>query len=247
MANEVYAEVNRQRYLPMLGEMTLGELPERIQSKIMPEPNSGCWLWTGATRQGYSALTFNRRTDYGHRVVYRFFKGDFQGVLDHLCHTRSCVNPEHLEAVTQCENIRRILPERRLNRVAGGSKKIYEGVIRSRDHCFRGHLLSEDNIVKQKRGGRTCKTCRDASRLAAERRRKFERTGIPVRPFVERIHCPQGHLWTPETSYYDNRGFRLCKICLYARSMAWAKRNPDRKSEYFKRWYAKTRGKEVML
>ncbi len=73
--------------------------------KIMPEPNSGCWFWLGALSRGYGSLKNAR----AHRVAYEMTIGPIpEGlVIDHLCRVTSCVNPDHLEAVTQAENVRR--------------------------------------------------------------------------------------------------------------------------------------------
>jgi hypothetical protein len=64
------------------------------------------------TQDGY--VTVHRRnympsTDYAHRIAYEDAKGEIpEGyTIDHLCRVRNCINPEHLEAVTLAENIRR--------------------------------------------------------------------------------------------------------------------------------------------
>jgi len=46
---------------------------------------------------------------YAHRLAYERAKGSIPAGLqiDHLCRVRECVNPDHLEAVSQRENIRR--------------------------------------------------------------------------------------------------------------------------------------------
>lgn len=70
--------------------------------KCIPEPNSGCWLWLGRLRRGYGRFA---RTGC-HRYAYRKLVGAIPDGLqiDHLCRTTCCVNPAHLEAVTQREN-----------------------------------------------------------------------------------------------------------------------------------------------
>ena len=67
---------------------------------------NGCWMWNhGTSTKGYAKID----GDYGHRVFYRRYYGDIpEGmVIDHLCFNRLCVNPCHLEAVSDSENKRR--------------------------------------------------------------------------------------------------------------------------------------------
>lgn len=70
-----------------------------------------CWIWTGTVKKdGYGIFSmYDHPTDNAHRVSYKIFKGDIpKGMqIDHLCRFKACVNPEHLEMVTQKENMRR--------------------------------------------------------------------------------------------------------------------------------------------
>lgn len=114
-----------------------------------------CWLWTAKARvRGYGVIgTGNgKQTRVTHRVAYELVIGPIpEGLqLDHLCRVRHCVNPKHLEPVTQAENLRR---------GEGGVLKT---------HCPHGHPLREGNLVKCRRGTRECLTC---ARERARRRR----------------------------------------------------------------------------
>ena len=86
-------------------------LRDRIQACSEPEPNTGCWLWTAALKNGYGRITMMnpKRKTAAHRVSYEAFVGPIpEGLtLDHLCRVRCCVNPAHLEPVTMRENIMR--------------------------------------------------------------------------------------------------------------------------------------------
>lgn len=119
---------------------------ERILEGSIPEPNSGCWLWTRAlTNSGYGQLTVFSGSALAHRQSYEAFRGAIpDGLhLDHKCRVRICVNPDHLEPVTVAENNRRA--------PRAHTKKT---------HCKRGHALTEGNIYFYKGGAvRMCKEC----------------------------------------------------------------------------------------
>lgn len=69
-----------------------------------------CWIWQGFEHpRGYGLVTMNGRSVSVHRAYYREYVGPIPTglVLDHLCRVKLCVNPDHLEAVTQTENVRR--------------------------------------------------------------------------------------------------------------------------------------------
>ena len=134
----------------------LAALPDSYLARIMPEPNSGCWIWVGRTASnGYGVLNIGNRRRQAHRVVYEYFRGPIpEGLeIDHLCRVHPCVNPGHLEAVTHAENMRR-----GMSLPAQNSRKT---------HCTRGHELFGDNLRVDKNGRRSCRTCtRDRQREA---------------------------------------------------------------------------------
>ena len=70
----------------------------------------GCWLWLGKLNSyGYGITSRGGRGLMAHRVAYEQRVGPIPPalVLDHLCRTRACCNPQHLEPVTIGENVRR--------------------------------------------------------------------------------------------------------------------------------------------
>lgn len=77
----------------------------------LPENPKDCWPWNGKVnkRTGYGHKQLGGKTLLAHRWVYSIFIGHIPEdmVIDHLCSNRSCVNPAHLEAVTQSTNCRR--------------------------------------------------------------------------------------------------------------------------------------------
>ena len=120
---------------------------DRFFSYVIPEPNSGCWLWLGALNSaGYVDFWFNGKKVLGHRFSYEVVRGPIKGALslDHLCRTPSCVNPDHLEPVTLAENTRRGW----LHRPA------------RKTHCPKGHTYAGDNLyVNPGTRGMVCRTC----------------------------------------------------------------------------------------
>lgn len=86
-------------------------LRERFEEKYIPEPNSGCWIWTACTsRDGYGQIALGgkfRVSLLAHRVSYELHKepiGEGLSVL-HKCDTPACVNPDHLLLGTQNDNV----------------------------------------------------------------------------------------------------------------------------------------------
>jgi hypothetical protein len=70
---------------------------------------SECIEWEGGTSNGYGRLWHGGVTWYAHRLAYVEAYGEIPDGMqvDHLCRNRRCINPEHLEAVSQQENIHR--------------------------------------------------------------------------------------------------------------------------------------------
>ena len=92
--------------------MALVTTPERFEAKVSYEPMSGCWLWTGhIDRFGYGAFWVNGKVGKAHRVAWVLKNGTIgKGLeVDHVCHNRSCVNPDHLRLATHTENMRNML------------------------------------------------------------------------------------------------------------------------------------------
>lgn len=95
----------------------LRPLTERLFSRLIIDPDTGCLIWTGGgTADGYGQIRIGGRKgrkELVHRVMYRMFVDEIpEGMqLDHVetrgCVSRRCASPAHLEAVTSAENTRR--------------------------------------------------------------------------------------------------------------------------------------------
>jgi hypothetical protein len=104
---------------------TWGSLRERFARHYTPEPNSGCWLWTGTLKSGYGAIKILGRKGMrrAHRVSYELHVGDIEKGLFvcHKCDVPSCVNPDHLFVGTRRDNMNDMVRKGRGRGPAGES------------------------------------------------------------------------------------------------------------------------------
>ena len=123
---------------------------DRFYDKVMPEPNTGCWLWIGAVKElNYGVIGLGRRdegTAKAHRVSWELHKGPIpQGMcILHRCDQPMCVNPNHLFCGTLSDNMqdcvrkgRNYLPDNRGEK-ASWSKLSEEAVKDIRQRAFSG-------------------------------------------------------------------------------------------------------------
>lgn len=111
-----------------------------------------CTLWAGCVSgNGYSYVSIKNdktgkwTTGVLHRQLYLVEKGDIPDgfVLDHLCRNRICINTDHLEAVTNTENLNR-----------GNRPSVYG------THCNNGHELAIFGYTVNSKGSKQCRECR---------------------------------------------------------------------------------------
>ena len=79
---------------------------ERFKVKIRIDAD-GCHSWTACTlKSGYGWFRSNGESGYAHRWAYENYVGPIPDGyhVDHMCHNKTCVNPEHLRAVTPKQN-----------------------------------------------------------------------------------------------------------------------------------------------
>lgn len=95
---------------------------------------SPCWIWVKAVLpSGYGHCWDGRtgRMKGAHIVFYENKLGPvLEGLeLDHLCRVTECVNPDHLEAVTHTENVRRSIAARKVMRSVSDPIRLNQGVV----------------------------------------------------------------------------------------------------------------------
>lgn len=86
----------------------IGDDCARLKSHIKIDDN-GCWIWQASiTSFGYGRTSLGGRLTQAHRASWAVFKGEIPlGMqVNHKCHVRSCINPEHLYIGTQVDNMR---------------------------------------------------------------------------------------------------------------------------------------------
>jgi hypothetical protein len=126
---------------------------ERFWSRV--DASGDCWTWTaGVNGRGYGQVSIDGVVKLAHRASYELLVGEIPKglVIDHLCRNKLCVNPDHLEPVTQALNLQR-----------GAGKP--PPVPPRQTHCKRNHPLSGENLYMHQ-GRRHCRTCRRTRKVS---------------------------------------------------------------------------------
>lgn len=138
----------------------------RFWSRV--EKTNSCWIWKGECKSdGYGIFSTHSMPRIAvHRISFTLIRGSIPSglTLDHLCRVRSCVNPSHLEPVTDKENVLR---------GAGPTAINYR-----KTSCPYGHLLDVINA----RGDRRCSTCTRLSRRRYVERKHRAIGGTDAKP-----------------------------------------------------------------
>ncbi len=127
----------------------------RIGYYTGPREANGCRLWTASTTADGYATTMgaHRKMMQVTRIMLGLSVGD-PLVAMHKCDTPQCVEPSHLIAGTQGENI--------ADCIAKGRQ-----VQSAKTHCKRGHIFDDANTYRRTRGISTRRQCRPCNALAA--------------------------------------------------------------------------------
>lgn len=172
----------------------------RFEQSYTPDPNTGCWLWTKFIhKSGYAAFSVKSRSISAHKFSYLYFKGQIPKgwQVDHKCKCKTCVNPEHLEAVSPQENVIRSTLIQAIKTKA-----------QNRKFCAKGlHEWIPSNI-REKKGKKNCYPCLKAGW------KRYQKEGR----LTPKNHCRNGHEYTKESVYISPiNGEKCCKLCRKAR------------------------------
>lgn len=119
---------------------------ERFEDKFVHEPNTGCWLWTGATDAGgYGRFGVDGVNCKAHRVslfLYRAGSLKDARVACHKCDTPACVNPDHVYLGTQKDNVADLRRRQRSNYARGARVNTAK--------------LTAEQVAEIRRDGRSC-------------------------------------------------------------------------------------------
>lgn len=133
--------------------ITLIQSFPRFWSKVALASPDECWNWTAYSWKGYGQFRNAGRPVPAHRFAYELVIGPIPlGLqIDHLCRNRKCVNPNHLEPVTQQENIRR-----------GLAGKV-NNWLKAKTHCLQGHPYDDVNTLYRPPlyKHRSCRACKN--------------------------------------------------------------------------------------
>jgi hypothetical protein len=76
---------------------------QRFWAKV--DRSGECWLWLGSkTTKGYGNLRHNGSHVYAHRYALILAGRDPGESVDHICHVKHCVRPDHLRSATNKQN-----------------------------------------------------------------------------------------------------------------------------------------------
>lgn len=158
------AKRKRERVHLRMNKRTPAEV--RFMRHVAVDAESGCWNWTGQRLPaGYGKFGGGRwhESMLAHRWAFQQWRGPLvDGMqIDHACRNTGCVNPAHLEQVTSRENNVRAVP--------------FRARMHTADACVNGHPWTEASTYRTAKGGRNCRTCRNASMIAYKARKRAER------------------------------------------------------------------------
>lgn len=94
---------------------------QRFWNRVKTGDTNSCWVWTGASFNGYGRVNIGYRNCIAHRVAYSIYNQIALAgkVIAHKCDNPLCVNPKHLVATDQRGNMQDCISKGRFNRPRG--------------------------------------------------------------------------------------------------------------------------------
>lgn len=180
----------------------------RFEAKVSPEPNSGCWLWTGSIDpKGYGQIRVSKNElRLATHIMLEFYGIGVprDKVVMHKCDNPACVNPDHLKIGTQKENMQDSLLKGRNDQTGlrlgwGWQRMPAEQLARLRE-CFAAGL-------SQSEAARQVAVAKGVALFW------FKKWGHTTRPMLQRTHCAHGHLFAGDNLRIKPNGDRECRTC----------------------------------
>lgn len=183
--------------------MKLEKLPKWYLLKLTEVMNNSyditennCWEWKKSRdKAGYGKVSIKHAKSgvhlqtSAHRVYYQLLNGfiDRSLVIDHLCENPPCINPDHLEAITQREN-----NARGTGLTANNLRKT---------KCDNGHDYTKENTgIHEKTGWRYCRICsRRSTNISLQKRtQRYNEQGLNSKgkPFKSELDRKRSLEWS---------------------------------------------------
>jgi hypothetical protein len=132
--------------------MEVSRIPPRVLVRYLDAVEvrgpDECWGWDKSVgSHGYGQIGWqdnDLRSNYlAHRIAFAIYHGEIPWNLtvDHLCHVKTCQNPNHLRLLPNVDNAR-------------------DNGQGAKTHCPQGHPYGGDNLYIDGRGHRRCNACR---------------------------------------------------------------------------------------
>ena len=180
------------------------DIPSKYADRIEVRAD-GCWHWTGwhsnaldgvGAKAPYAVIQINKKTTTAHRHFYSLANNvvlDSKTHVHHKCRNTLCVNPDHLEQLSQANH----------NRLHDAFGPINAKL---KESCAHGHLWTPESTRLDKRdGSKSCKIC-------AAIRLKVYRTSHK-RKWTPKKRCKKGHPFSGDNLYVNPQGKRFCRQC----------------------------------
>ena len=137
-----------------------GSVAPRFWAKVKIGGVNECWEWQASKRRMYGKIRCDGEYWLAHRVVWVMTYGQIpEGKLVlHHCDHPGCVNPKHLFLGTTQDNYKDMVSKNRDTR-------------RTKTHCLRGHLRTEENTYRDSHGWRRCIQCNTEAKRKTRKRK----------------------------------------------------------------------------